>query len=101
MKDAFAECLTNAPDSPATQMESLQDISITTIERAEPKNPTMNTPIENPHFKSLLQDPELNAPLVDPDVKALLEDPDVNAYLQNPTVDPPSGVFPLPSGLFP
>ena len=101
VKDAFAECLTNAPNSPATQMESLQDISITTIERAEPKNPTMNTLIENPHFKSLLQDPELNAPLVDPDVKALLEDPDVNAYLQNPTVDPPSGVFPLPSGLFP
>ncbi len=101
VKNAFAECLTNAPDSAAAQMESLQDTSITTTERAEPENPTMNTLLENPHFKSLLQDPELNAPLEDPDVKALLEDPDVNAPLQNPTIDPPSGVFPLPSGLFP
>jgi hypothetical protein len=58
VKNAFAECLTNAPDSAAAQMESLQDTSITTTERAEPENPTMNTLLENPHFKSLLQDPE-------------------------------------------
>ena len=83
VKNAFAECLTNAPDSEPAQMESLQDMSITTTEQAEPENPTMNMLLENPHFKSLL------------------EDPDVNAPLQNPTIDPPSGVFPLPSGLFP
>jgi len=101
VKNAFAECLTNAPDSEPAQMESLQDISITTTERAEPENPTKNTLLEHPHFKSLHQDPELNGPLVDPDVKGLIEDPDVNAPLQNPTIDPPSGVFPLPSGLLP
>ena len=145
VKNAFAECLTNAPDSAAAQMESLQDTSITTTVQAEPEipsvntllenphvkallenpdlnallenpdvkalledpnvnalleDPTMNTLLENPHFKSLLQAPELNALLEDPDVKALLEDPDVNALLQYPTIDPPSGLFPSPSGLF-
>jgi hypothetical protein len=101
VKDAFAECLTNAPDSEPEQMESLQDTFITTTERSEPENPTMNTLLENPHFESLIQDPELNAPLVNPEGMALLEDRDVNAPLQNPTIDPPSGVFPLPSGLLP
>ena len=145
VKNAFAECLTNAPDSAAAQMESLQDTSITTTVQAEPEipsvntllenphvkallenpdlnallenpdvkalledpnvnalleDPTINTLLENPHFKSLLQAPELNALLEDPDVKALLEDPDVNALLQYPTIDPPSGLFPSPSGLF-
>jgi hypothetical protein len=101
VKDAFAECLSNAPDSAAAQMESLQDTSIITTERAEPKNPTLNTLLENHHFKSLLPDPELNGPLVDPEGMALLEDRAVNAPLQNPTIDPPSGVFPIPNGLFP
>ena len=103
VKNAFAECLTNAPDSAAAQIESLQDISITTSERAEPENPTMNALLENHHFKSLLEDPDLNTLLEDPDlntlledpnVKALLEDPNVKALLQNPTMAPPSGVFP-------
>ena len=39
VKNAFADCLTNAPDTAAAQIESLQDISITTSERAEPQNP--------------------------------------------------------------
>jgi len=94
VKNAFVECLTNAPDSAVAQMESLQDTSITTTERAEPENPTMNTLLENRHFNSLLQDPDFNALLEDPDVKAMLEDPNVNALLQNPTIAIPSGIFP-------
>ena len=103
VKNAFAECLTNAPDSAVAQIESLQDTSITTSERGEPENPTMNALLEDHHFKSLLEDPDLNALLANPDlnalledpnVKALLEDPDVKALLQNPTMGPPGGVFP-------
>ena len=95
VKNAFAECISNAPDSPAAEIESLQDISKTTTVQAEPEMPSVNTLIENPYLKALLENPELdvmienndvNALLEDPNVKALLEDPSVNALLEDPSV---------------
>jgi hypothetical protein len=112
VKEAFAVCLDNASDSAAAQIESLQDISITTSERAEPEIPSLNTLLENPHLKAMLENPELdaiienndvNALLKDPNVKALLADPSVNALLEDPSVkaqlENPSNS--VPTGLFP
>jgi hypothetical protein len=112
VKNAFAECLDNVSDSAAAQIESLQDTSITTSERAEPEIPSLNTLLENPHLKAMLENPELdtiienndvNALLKDPNVKALLADPSVNALLEDPSVkaqlENPSNS--VPTGLFP
>jgi hypothetical protein len=87
VKNSFAECLANAPDSPEAQVESLEDTIMTTTERAEREIPTEKTLLENLHFKSLLKDPGLNALLENPDVNALLENPDVTALLDNPDVN--------------
>ena len=113
VKNAFAECLSNAPDPlVAEQITSLQDTSINTTVQAEPEIPSVNTLLENPHLKALLEDPELdallenndiNTLLENPNVKALLEDPDVNAMLEdpaikaqleNPTISAPMGTVP-------
>ena len=75
VKNAFAECLTNAPETAAAHIESLQDTSITTTEQAEQENPTMNALLENPHFKSLLKEPDFNI---------LLEGPMQRLYLKTP-----------------
>jgi hypothetical protein len=114
VKNAFAECLTNAPDSAAVaaQIELLQDTSITTTTRVEPEIPSLNTLLENPHLKALLENPELdvmienndvNALLEDPNVKALLEDPNVKVLLEDPAIkaqlENPSNS--VPTGLFP
>ena len=84
MKNAFAVCLTNAPDSATAQIESLQDTSITTTERAEQEIPSLNTLLENPHLKALLENPELDVMIENNDVNGLLEDPNVKALLEDP-----------------
>ena len=52
IRDAFATCLTNAPNPPEadallSQTTSLQDSSLITTVQAEPEIPTLNNDLQN------------------------------------------------------
>jgi hypothetical protein len=102
VNEGFAECLDNAPTTPAglqaQALTSLQENSLTTNVKPqaeipslniEPqnKNPKVNSLLENPNVKALLQNPNLNALLENPDQKALLENPNVKALLEDSDVN--------------